>query len=151
MRMSVTGKTKQRIAYILDWIQLTYKNEKGHTIELTLDILGEASTGEPYPSQNGIEFNCYCKTPLNPWTEHNIENDVEKNLYELSEDEISKLYPYEKLINIIKNSTDTVIGLYPWNDEDIEKAKEDIITDCQVYFDEPDLDLTLKCEAEINI
>lgn len=151
MRMSVTGKTKQGIAYLLDWIQLTYKNEEGHIVELTLDILGEVSIGEPYPSQNGIEFNCYCKTPLNPWTEHNIENDVEKDLYEMPEDELSKLYPYEKLINIIKNSTDTFIGLYPWNDEDIEKAKEDVITDCQVYFDEPDLDITLKCKAEINI
>lgn len=151
MRMSVTGKSKQGIAYILDWIQLTYQNEDGYTIELTLDVLGEASTREPYPSQNGIEFNCYCKTPLNPWTEYNIENDVEKNLYELSEDEISKLYPYEKLINIIKNSKETIIGLYPWHDEDIEKAKEDVITDCQVYFDGPDLDITLKCKAEINI
>ena len=151
MRMSVTGKTKQGIAYILDWIQLTYQNEDGYTIELTLDVLGEASTGEPYASQNGIEFNCYCKTPLNPWTEHNIEDDIEKDLYELSEDEISKLYPYEKLINIIKNSKETIIGLYPWHDEDTEKAKEDVITDCQIFFDEPDLDITLKCKAEINI
>lgn len=151
MKISITGKTKQGVAYILDWIQLTYQNEEGQTIELTLDVLGELGIGTAYSFQNSIESNIYCKTPLNPWTEYNLENDVEKNLYELSDDEVSQLYPYEKLINIIKNSKEAIIGLYPLHLEDFGKAKEDVITDCKIYFNEPDLDLTLKCEAELNI
>lgn len=46
---------------------------------------------------------------------------------------------------------DTVIELYPMHDEDLKRAKNDIITDCRVSFDEPDNDITLKCRAELDI
>lgn len=145
MEVTITGNTSKGIAYMLDWIQVTYQNKKGQNIELTLDVSGIANL-----NVKDNKFYYRINAVLMPWAEWD-ENGDEKNLEEMSEEEVSALYPRDRLLEIIKNSTDTVAGLYPFNKEDKDKAYDDIITECQVHFEDIDYDITLKCETESTL
>lgn len=111
MRLYIEAKNIQEIGYTPDWLTITYKNENDEPIELILDILGEVA----YSSQS---LDCGVKGDLTPLMERNMETGIETELNGMSEEEIEKQYPAQRLWEFMDKSSRFVVGLYPVYDCD---------------------------------
>lgn len=125
MRLYLTAESEKSISYIPDWLKVRF-TENDQSLELTLDITGEIDYSED-------KLDCRCKVDAIPWTLYNLESGEETDLSLLSALELDRLFPLEKVAEIIYNSETYRIGLYPVNDseETFELAKEDTFTNCE--------------------
>lgn len=144
MRLYLNAKSKNNIGYTPDWLKVTYTNEKGEDIELTLDIQG-------FTDYHTDCLNCRVKGELLPWTTCDLETGEEVDLSKIEGVEL--LYPIEKLINIIENSDEYIIGIFPadTSEDGIAAAEEDEVEDgeAELIFGEYIIDF--KFETELNI
>lgn len=120
MRLYLNAKSKSHRGYTPDWLKVSYK-EDGINYDLTLDIQGEFDYDPEY-------LNCCCKGNLNPWVLYNCTSGEEIDLYELSEEEVSAMFPILKIIEILRKGTEFVVGVYPVDDTNYcsEDAEDDL-------------------------
>ena len=148
MRLYLNAESKNNIGYTPDWLKVSYK-EDGKELELTLDIQGD------------IDFDtdcldCRCKGDLIPWVLYDKINGDETDLYELSEEEVDKMFPIKRIAELLLVGTDFRIGVYPAYDskENLELAEEDVLSDCvgtcELYDGENDYKVRFEFETEFN-
>lgn len=118
MRLYLNAKSKNNIGYTPDWLKVTYTNEKGEDIELTLDIQG-------FTDYHTDGLNCRTKGELLPWTTYDLETGEEVDLSKI--ENIEEIYSVEELLNIIQNGDDHVIGIFPadTSEKGIAEAEKD--------------------------
>ena len=104
MRLYLNATSKNKIGYTPDWLKVTYTNEKGEDIELTLDIQG-------FTDYHTDGLNCRTKGELLPWTTYDLETGEETDLSKI--ENIEWLYSVEELLNIIENGMNHIIGVFP--------------------------------------
>ena len=132
MRLYLNAESKNNIGYTPDWLKVSYQ-ENGEDFELTLDIQGD------------IEYdtdclNCRCKGDLIPWVLYDCENGDEIDLYSMTDEQIEKIFPDERVAKIICDGSDHRIGIYPvtngdCEDEEIfEMAEDDDVSDGKGSF-----------------
>lgn len=150
MRLYLSAKSKLNIGYTPDWIKVTYEQD-GKDFELTLDIQG---TIDYSPGS----LDCRCKGELIPWVLYDLETGDETDLYSMSDEEIEDMFPDKRIAEIICNSANYDIGIYPICDTDEEFAlsENDKLTNCEgcfeMYIDEEHCyTKDFKFEAELNI
>lgn len=150
MKIYFSGKSKNEICYILDWLKVTNKNDKGETVELTLDVFGEYIHG-----MKDNYFNTICKVEMRPWVECNINTNEEIDLYQLNADDVDEKYSSDKILQLIQSSNEYRVGIYPVDKEELDIAVGDEVTECrlEMNFKHHDkcVNLELDCEAELNI
>ncbi len=127
MRLYLSANSKKKVGYVPDWIKFNYK-ENDQSYELTLDIQG-------WIDYDGETLNCRCKADLVPWTLYNQTDGSELDLYDMDEEEVDAMFPYNKIVNIFREGTDFVVGIYPDNDERLDDAEEDVLSDCKGSYD----------------
>ena len=117
MRLYLNAKSKNNIGYTPDWLKVTYTNEKGEDIELTLDIQG-------FTDYHTDGLNCRTKGELLPWTTYDLETGEETDLSSI--ENIEEIYSVDYLIDIIENGDDHIIGVFPadTSEEGIEAAED---------------------------
>ena len=147
MRLYLDAKSKNNIGYTPDWIKIDYE-ENGTLYTLTLDLQGDIDYNED-------TLSCRYKGDLVPWTIYDNETGDEYNLSEMDEDDLEFFMPVEKIISIIENGSDYVIGIYPVFEKDFELAEDDKLTDCNgsisVYYDRKEIAKEFVFETELNI
>lgn len=117
MRLYLNAKSKNKIGYTPDWLKVTYTNEKGEDIELTLDIQG-------FTDYHTDCLNCRTKGELLPWVTYDLETGEETELHGI--ENIEMLYPEDRLLDIIENGMNHTIGVFPadTSEEGIAAAEE---------------------------
>ena len=117
MRLYLNAKSKNKIGYTPDWLKVTYTNEKGEDIELTLDIQG-------FTDYHTDGLNCRTKGELLPWTTYDLETGEETDLSAI--ENIEEIYSVDYLLDIIENGDDHIIGVFPadTSEEGIEAAED---------------------------
>lgn len=117
MRLYLNAKSKNKIGYTPDWLKVTYTNEKGEDIELTLDIQG-------WTDYHTDGLNCRTKGELLPWTTYDLETGEETDLSAI--ENIEEIYSVDYLLDIIENGDDHIIGVFPadTSEEGIEAAED---------------------------
>lgn len=120
MNLYLNAESNNKIGYIQDWLKISYEN-----FELTLDIQGDIDY------ENDC-LNCRCKGDLIPWVLYNNESGNEINLYDLSTKEVDKVYPVNRIAEILQKGTNFRIGVYPVDDreENMKLAEEDVLSNC---------------------
>lgn len=120
MNLYLNAESNNKIGYIPDWLKISYEN-----FELTLDIQGDIDY------ENDC-LNCRCKGDLIPWVLYNNESGNEINLYDLSTKEVDKVYPVNRIAEILQKGTNFRIGVYPVDDreENMKLAEEDVLSNC---------------------
>lgn len=148
MRLYLDAESKNNIGYTPDWLKVSYE-ENGQGLELTLDIQGEIDYSTDCLS-------CRCKGDFIPWVLYNYINGDEIDLYDLSEEEVEKIFPVKRIAELLQTGTDFRIGIYPTDDnKDILKlAEEDILSNCigmcKIYDGENTCEIRFEFEAEFN-
>ena len=150
MRLYLSADSKQKIGYTPDWLKVQFtENEKD--FELVLDIQGSIDY-----SKDGLY--CRVKGELVHWVLRDLDEGDETDLSMMSDEELLSVWPNKTLTEIINNSEYYEIGIYPVNDDEetIELAKEDILTNCQgqieMYIDEENyFTKDFEFETELNI
>lgn len=149
MRLYLNAESKNNIGYTPDWLQVSYElNEQ--KFELTLDIQGEIT-------YNNHCLNCRCKGDLIPWVLFNCESGDEIDLYNLSDEEVDKMFPVKRIAEILQIGTDFIIGVYSTDsDEEICKlANKDVLSNCtglcDIYDGETEHKINFTFETELNI
>lgn len=144
MRLYLNAKSKNKIGYTPDWLKVTYTNDKGEDIELTLDIQG-------FTDYHTDGLHCRTKGELIPWTTYDLETGDEVNLYEV--EGVEKLYPEDKIMDIIENGYDHKVGVYPVDDSEdgISAAEDDDFGygEAELMYDKRTV--AFKFETELNI
>jgi hypothetical protein len=129
MRLYLSAESKQNIGYTPDWLKVQF-NQDGKEFELTLDIQG---TIDYSPDT----LSCRCKGELIPWVLWDLDTGDETDLSSLSTEELECIWPDKKIADIVCNSRTYEIGIYPVcdNDEILELAKEDVLTNRKGCFE----------------
>jgi hypothetical protein len=127
MRLYLNAESKNKIGYTPDWLKVTYE-EDGQVLELVLDIQGSID----YDRET---LSCRCKGELIPWVLWNCETGDETDLYELSNEECDAMFPEKKIAEIVCNSKDYEIGIYPVSDDVFKEALMDVLSDCEGLFE----------------
>ena len=148
MNLTIKGNTEKGIRYVPDWLKLTFKNDKHEIIELTLDVQGYIEIGKP---DNKNQFAIRCKVDLIPWIERNIDTDEEKDYSDIIYDDAVALYPEERLVKIIRQSTEHIVGLYPFEADDFKESENDVITDCTLTLEINRSEVVFNCYSVLNI
>jgi hypothetical protein len=150
MRLYLSAKSKLNIGYTPDWLKVTYEQD-GKDFELTLDIQGEIGYSPD-------SLDCRCKGELIPWVVYDLETGNEVDLYSQSDKFIEMFFPDKKIAEIVCNSDNYEIGIYPVCDTDevFAWAEDDDLTDCEgrfeMYIDEEhQYAKDFKFETELNI
>lgn len=145
MKLYLTAISKNGIGYIPDWLKVNYK-ENEQDLELTLDIQGDIDYSTDC-------LNCRCKGDLIPWVLYNQINGEEINLYDLSKEEIDKMFSIKKIIEILQTGANFKIGISLINEEDLELIEDDILLDCkglcEFYDGKNNYGIHFKFETEI--
>lgn len=123
MRLYLNAKSKDGIGYTPDWLQVRFDN-----YELTLDIQGSID----YDKKT---LSCRCKGELIPWTLLNLETGDEVDLWELPKDKVEEMFPEKRIAEIVCDSKDYKIGVYPIDDDVFEEALFDTLSDCNGLFE----------------
>ena len=119
MRLYLSAKSESHRGYTPDWLKVSYQ-EDGIHYDLTLDIQGDIG----YDPEC---LCCRCKGDLNPWVLYSCSTGEDIDLYELSEEEVNKMFPVSKIIEILRKGTEFVVGVYPVDDAgDYVNAEEDL-------------------------
>ena len=153
MRLYLEAESKNKVGYTPDWLKVTFL-ENGKQMELTLDIQGDIGYDDKCLS-------CRCKGDLIPWVLYDCENGDEVDLYSMTDEQIEKMFPDERVAKIICEGSDHRIGIYPVTNGDcddekvFEKAEEDTVNNCKGFFE---MFINDKCfekefefETELNI
>ena len=150
MRLYLSAKSKLNIGYTPDWLKVTYEQD-GKDFELTLDLQGITD----YSSDT---LDCRFKGELIPWVLYDLETGDEVDLYSQSDEFITMFFPDKKIAEIIYNSENYDIGIYPIcdTDEGFALAADDRLTECEgsfeMYIDEEhQYAKDFKFETELNI
>ena len=147
MRLYLDAKSKNNVGYTPDWIKVSFE-ENGVLYDLVLDIQGTTD-------YNNTCLSCRCKGELIPWVLWNYETGDEINLYELAEEEVYSKFPDEKIAKIICDNEDFEIGIYPTGDDNFEKAKDDILSECngliEIYVDDHLYEKEFTFATELNL
>lgn len=153
MRLYLEAKSKNNVGYTPDWLRVGF-DENCVRMELTLDIQGEIDYDENCLS-------CRCKGDLIPWVLQNCESGEEVDLYSMTDEQIEKMFPDEKVAKIICGSKYYEIGIYPvtngdCDDEEVfEKAKNDYVSggkgSFEMFVDGENYYMEFKFETELNI
>ena len=150
MRLYLSAKSKLNIGYTPDWLKVTYEQD-GKDFELTLDLQG---TTDYSPGT----LDCRFKGEVIPWVLYDLETGDETDLDSLSDEEIERILPDKKIAEIICNSSNYDIGIYPVCDTDevFSWAEDDELTDCdgcvEIYIDEEHYyTKDFKFDTELNI
>lgn len=150
MRLYLSATSMLNIGYTPDWLKVTYEQD-GKYFELTLDIQGEIGYSPD-------SLDCRCKGELIPWVLYDLETGDETDLYSLSNEEVENILPDIKIAEIICNSENYEIGIYPVCDTDevFSWAENDKLTDCngcvEIYIDEEHYYIKdFKFNVELNI
>lgn len=130
MRLYVSADSKSRRGYTPDWLKVSY-NENGIDYDLTLDIHGEIH----YDPEC---LDCRCKGTLDPWVLYSCPTGEEINLYTLSTEEVDKMFPIMKLVEILRKGTEFVVGVYPvddtgYNPDTASKDLSDGVGQCELW------------------
>ena len=117
MRLYLNAKSKNKIGYTPDWLKVTYTNEKGEDIELTLDIQG-------FTDYHTDGLHCRVKGELLPWTTYDLETGEEVDLSTI--ENIEDVYSIDYLLDILENGMNHTIGIFPadTSEEGIAVAEE---------------------------
>jgi hypothetical protein len=117
MRLYLNAKSKNKIGYTPDWLKVTYTNEKGEDIELTLDIQG-------FTDYHTDGLSCRTKGELLPWTTYDLETGEETDLSAI--ENIEEIYSVDYLLDIIEHGDNHIIGIFPadTSEEGIEAAED---------------------------
>lgn len=148
MRLYLDAESKNNIGYTPDWLKVSYE-ENGQEFELTLDIQGEIG----YDNKC---LNCRCKGDFIPWVLYNMDNGDEIDLYDLSEEEVEKMFPVKRIAELLQVGTDFRIGVYPTveGEEIFKLAEEDVLSDCtglcEIYDGENTHEIRFEFETEFN-
>ena len=133
MRLYLEAESKNRVGYTPDWLEVTFY-ENGKQMELTLDIQGDIGYDDKCLS-------CRCKGYLIPWVLYDCESGDEVDLYSMTDEQIEKILPDERIAEIICEGSDHRIGIYPvtngdFADEEIfDMAKDDDLSDGKGSFE----------------
>lgn len=133
MRLYLNAESKNKVGYTPDWLRVSFY-ENGERMELTLDIQGDIGYDKDCLS-------CRCKGDLIPWVLNNCENGDEVDLYSLTEKQIEKMFPDERVAKIICESEDYEVGIFPvtngdCDDEEIfKRAEDDDVDNCKGSFE----------------
>lgn len=107
-----TEKTKNGLSYTPDWIRLEYKQEPNLTLDIQADIDYEKG------------LNCRCKGEIIPWVLFDSIEDEEIDLISKYGNELDKMYPASRIIEMIKTADEIVIGVVPAHMEDDDSIYE---------------------------
>ena len=147
MRLYLDAKSKNNIGYTPDWIKIDYE-ENGTLYTLTLDLQGDID-------YNKDTLSCRYKGDLIPWVLNNNETGDEYNLYGMDDDTLEFFMPVEKIISIIENGSNYVVGIYPVFEKDLYLAEDDELSDCygsiSIYYDGKEIAKEFVFETELNI
>lgn len=133
MRLYLNAGSKNKVGYTPDWLRVSFY-ENGERMELTLDIQGDIGYDDKCLS-------CRCKGDLIPWVLYDCENGDEIDLYSMTDEQIEKIFPDERVAKIICDGSDHRIGIYPvtngdCEDEEIfEMAEDDDVSDGKGSFE----------------
>jgi hypothetical protein len=144
MRLYLNAKSKNKIGYTPDWLKVTYTNEKGEDIELTLDIQG-------FTDYHTDCLNCRTKGELVPWITYDLETGEETELHEIAN--IEMLYPEDRLLDIIENGMNHRVGIFPadTSEEGIAEAEKDEVEygEAELMWGERTVNFTF--DTELNV
>lgn len=153
MRLYLEAESKNRVGYTPDWLEVTFY-ENGKQMELTLDIQGDIGYDDKCLS-------CRCKGDLIPWVLYDCENGDEVDLYSMTDEQIEKMFPDERVAKIICEGSDYRIGIHPvtngdCDDEEIfDVAKDDEVSDgkgsFEMFVDGEYYHKEFEFETELNI
>lgn len=115
MIIYVSGKSQNHIGYTVDWIAFEYGKDKNEKLTLNID-------GTQDYKADTLEVKI--KTSISPWEYSDLSNNVDEDLFELSEEEVMQRFSENTIVNIIASSHNVIIGLYPYN----EKKEENFIS-----------------------
>lgn len=133
MRLYLEAESKNKVGYTPDWLKVTFY-ENGEQMKLTLDIQGDIDYDKGCLS-------CRCKGNLIPWVLYNCENGDEIDLYSMTDEQVEKIFPDERIAKIICGSSDHIIGIYPVTNGDCEdeeilkRAEDDTVSDGKGSFE----------------
>ena len=153
MRLYLNAESKNKVGYTPDWLKATFY-ENGNQMELTLDIQGDID----YDRER---LSCRCKGDLIPWVLCNCEDGNEIDLYSMTDEQVEKIFPNERVAKIICEGSDHRIGIYPVTNGDyedrkvFEKAIEDVVSNGKGFFemfvDDKCYEKEFEFETELNI
>ena len=152
MRLYLEAESKNKVGYTPDWLKVTFY-ENGKQMELTLDIQGDISYDDKCLS-------CRCKGELIPWVLYDCENSDEVCLYSMTDEQVGKIFPDERVAKIICESEDYEIGIYPvtsrdCNEEVFERAEDDEVSNrkgsFEMFVDDKYYYKDFEFETELNI
>ena len=149
MKLYLDAKSKNNIGYTPDWLKIDYE-ENGIAYTLTLDLRGEID----YDKKT---LSCRYKGALIPWTLYCNETGDELIFSEMEDYKAESIMPVEKILSIIENGTNYVVGIYPMNDSKkmCKLAESDELTECSglicISSDDKDLEKEFIFETELNI
>ena len=147
MRLYLDAKSKNNIGYTPDWIKIDYE-ENGTLYTLTLDLQGDIDYNED-------TLSCRYKGGLIPWTLYDNETGNEYDLSEMDEDELESIMPFEKIISIIENGSNYVVGIFPVFEKDFYLVEYDALSDCHgsisIYHDGKEITKEFVFETEVNV
>ena len=153
MRLYLEAESKNRVGYTPDWLEVTFY-ENGKQMELTLDIHGDIGYDDKCLS-------CRCKGDLIPWVLYDCENGDEVDLYSMTDEQIEKMFPDERVAKIICEGSNHRIGIYPvtngnYDDNEIfKRAEDDNVSDgkgsFEMFVDGKHYNKEFEFETELNI
>ena len=56
-----------------------------------------------------------------------------------------------RLVKIIRQSTEHIVGLYPFEADDFKESENDVITDCTLTLEINRSEVVFNCYSELNI
>ena len=148
MRLYLDAESKNNVGYTPDWLKVQYE-ENGQEYELTLDIQGDIDYDTDCLS-------CRCKGDFIPWVLYDCTSGNEIDLYELSDEEVDKMFPIKRIAELLRVGTNFTIGIYPANDckKNLKLADEDVLSDCsglcELYDGENNYEIRFNFETEFN-
>lgn len=150
MRLYLSADSKKNIGYTPDWLRVCYEQDD-KTFTLTFDLQGEIDF-----THNTLD--CRYKGDIIPWVLYDDEEGDEIDLSQLDEEEIAELLPDKTLAEIIYESEEYEVGVFPagYTDEIIEASEDDILSNCtgllQIYVDENHYyEKRFEFDTELNI
>lgn len=154
MRLYLSAESKMGIGYTPDWLKVPYR-EGNEEFVLTLDIWGETDY-----DRNGL--NCRTKGDLLPWTLVNVTTGVETDYGMLSQEEAGKLFPMEKLAEILHRASAEeralTVGIFPVNCTNTRQASvyaEDVVSNgtgtCKLHDSDKVYEIQFRFETELNL
>lgn len=127
MRLYLNAESKNNVGYIPDWLRVSYQKDD-QEYELTLDI-------QAWIDYNNECLSCRCKGDLIPWVLLSCNTGNEINLGSVSDAERSILFPDYKIAEIVCNGSNYEVGIYPTDEEKIDLAENDILSQCEGSFE----------------